>query len=149
ERDLRADEHRDAREQAEREKRVGAELRPALQVDAEPHCRKARSGGRERGERCERRPRRLVRRELVRKELCERVGIAELGLVAVGEMVGRLVEDAAAQAAADADIRELALELGEVAHAITDSTACEKVRHSSLRTARASRPLRVSRYTRR
>ncbi len=84
--------------------------------------------------------------DLVGELAGQRARLAELGLGVTGEMVGVLVQDAGAQAAADPDRAQLLTELGLKlrAHTNTASTAREKSRHSLRRVPSSRWPRRVS-----
>jgi hypothetical protein len=146
ERDLRADEHRGRGEDADRRPFGRGDVGP-------PTCRTGEQPrhGEDRRYACKRRQPRAggaaaaEAGEVVGEVASELGGVAELLLVALGQVVGGLGEDPVALPPADPDGGELAGEPVEVRHASTASTARENVFHSSRRTARASPPARVSR----
>jgi histone H3/H4 len=116
-----------------------------MQDELVPRDAEACAGKRERRERSVGSARRLLRRELVREELCKLLRIAELLHTAFRDVVRGLGEDARTLSAANPDASELISELVEICHASTASTARENCFHSSRRTVSASRPDRVIR----
>ena len=149
ERHLRADDHRDDRDQSKRRARPVVEAGVADPAERCLADDEADRRERERGKGAERRVTGLVAGELLGVlpgDLARRAEARELDLqlLLAGDVVGELRGEALARGRAHAAAAQLVLELGDPAHASTDSIALERSRHSLRRSSSAPPPARVS-----